>query len=89
VSPSKPLTPVAGVPLIARVIDAARRGGASGFTVVTGHKAAEVEAFLAAYDPAITCVRTPDWSLANGHSVLTGADALGPERHLLMMADHL
>ena len=89
VSPSKPLTPVVGVPLIARVIDAARRGGASGFTVVTGHKAAEVEAFLAAYDPAITCVRTPDWSLANGHSVLTGADALGPERHLLMMADHL
>lgn len=89
VSPSKPLTPVAGVPLIARVIDAARRGGASGFTVVTGHKAAEVEAFLAAYDPAINCVRTADWSLANGHSVLTGADALGPERHLLMMADHL
>lgn len=89
VSPSKPLTPVAGVPLIARVIAAARAGGASGFTVVTGHEAEALESYLRALDPAIACVRTADWSLANGHSVLTGADAIGPERHLLMMADHL
>ena len=47
VSPSKPLTPVAGVPLIERVIRAAAAGGASAFTVVTGHEAARVEAFLA------------------------------------------
>jgi len=89
VSPSKPLTPVAGVPLIARVIAAARAGGASGFTVVTGHEAEALESWLHALDPAIACVRTTDWSLANGHSVLTGAAAIGPERHLLMMADHL
>lgn len=89
VSPSKPLTAVAGVPLIARVISAARAGGATGFTVVTGHEADAVESYLHALDPAISCVRTADWSLANGHSVLSGADAIGPERHLLMMADHL
>ncbi len=89
VSPSKPLTPVAGVPLIERVIAAARAGGATGFVIVTGHEAERVETFLAALDPAIVCLRTPDWSLANGHSVLTGATHLRSEPHLLMMADHL
>ncbi|VVS98785.1 conserved hypothetical protein [Sphingomonas sp. EC-HK361] len=89
VSPSKPLTDVAGTPLIARVINAARAGGATGFVVVTGHEGARLEAFLHAFDPAIRCVATPDWSLANGHSVLTGADAIGSDPHLLMMADHL
>ncbi len=89
ISPSKPLTPVGGVPLIERVIAAARAGGATGFIVVTGHEAERVEAFLSGLDPTIVCVRTPDWSLANGHSVLTGADRLGGETHLLMMADHL
>lgn len=89
VSASKPLTPVAGVPLIGRVIDAARAGGASGFVVVTGHEADAVEAYLAAAHPEARCVRTPDWSLANGHSVQTGAAATGRAPHLLMMADHL
>ena len=46
VSPSKPLTLVAGVPLIERVIRAAAAGGASAFTVVTGHEGARVEAFV-------------------------------------------
>ncbi len=90
VSPSKPLTPVAGTPLIARVIASARAGGATGFVVVTGHESARLTAYLRDLDPAIRCVETPDWSLANGHSVLTGADVLGgDEPHLLMMADHL
>jgi 1L-myo-inositol 1-phosphate cytidylyltransferase len=89
VSPSKPLTPVAGVPLIGRVIAAARAGGATGFTVVTGHHAELVEAYLRAEHPDARCVRTPDWNLANGHSVLSGAQAIGGAPHLLMMADHL
>ncbi|WP_019515737.1 phosphocholine cytidylyltransferase family protein [Sphingomonas sp. Mn802worker] len=93
VSPSKPLTSVGGVPLIDRVILAARDGGASAFTVVTGHEGEALQAHLAqtarAYRLSISCVRTADWSRPNGHSVLTGADRIGPERHLLMMADHL
>lgn len=89
ISPSKPLTSIAGVPMIARVVAAARAGGATGFVVVTGHEGARLQAFLHELDPAITCVTTADWNLPNGHSVLTGADAIGPERHLLMMADHL
>ncbi|QNE31698.1 NTP transferase domain-containing protein [Sphingomonas sp. NBWT7] len=89
VSPSKPLTMVAGVPLIARVITAARAGGATEFVVVTGHEGARLAGFLHTLDPAITCVATPDWNLANGHSVLTGAAVIGAAPHLLMMADHL
>ena len=89
VSPSKPLTPVAGVPLIGRVLDAARAGGATGFVVVTGHHADVVETYLRAEHPDARCVRTADWSVANGHSVLSGADAIGRAPHLLMMADHL
>lgn len=89
VSPSKPLTSIAGVPMIARVIAAARAGGATGFVVVTGYEGAGLQRYLHDLDPAITCVATPDWALPNGYSVLTGAEAIGPERHLLMMADHL
>ena len=93
VSPSKPLTPVAGIPLIDRVMLSARDGGVTAFTVVTGHEGEVLERHLARasqhYRLPIDCVRTPDWSRPNGHSVLTGADAIGPGRHLLMMADHL
>lgn len=89
VSPSKPLTSVAGTPMIARVVAAARAGGATGFVVVTGHEGDRLTAFLRGLDPSIECVATADWNLANGHSVLTGAAVIGPEPHLLMMADHL
>jgi 1L-myo-inositol 1-phosphate cytidylyltransferase len=89
VSPSKPLTPVAGVPLIERVIRAAAAGGASAFTVVTGHEAARVEAFLATLaDLPIGTVRVADWDLPNGHSVLAGACRIHGD-YLLTMADHL
>ena len=89
VSPSKPLTPVAGVPLIERVIRAAAAGGASAFTVVTGHEAARVEAFLATLTEfSIETVRAADWDLPNGHSVAAGAARFEGD-YLLMMADHL
>ncbi|MEA3014143.1 MAG: 1L-myo-inositol 1-phosphate cytidylyltransferase [Sphingomonadales bacterium] len=89
VSPSKPLTPVAGMPLIERVIRAAAAGGASAFTVVTGHEAARVEAFLSTLaDLAVGTVRVADWDLPNGHSVLAGAARLHGD-YLLTMADHL
>jgi len=89
VSPSKPLTLVAGVPLIERVIRAAAAGGASDFTVVTGHEAARVEAFLATLaDLSIETVRVADWDLPNGHSVLAGAARIAGD-YLLTMADHL
>ena len=90
VSPSKPLTPVAGVPLIEHVIRAAAAGGATRFTVVTGHEAARVEAFLADAGRLlpIDTVRVADWDLPNGHSVLAGAARIDGD-YLLTMADHL
>ncbi len=93
VSPSKPLTPVHGVALIERVLRAAIAGGVTEVTVVTGHEAERLERHLALAAATLCvplrCVRTADWSLPNGHSVLTGAQAIGARRHLLMMADHL
>jgi choline kinase len=89
VSPSKPLTPVAGMPLIEHVIRAAAAGGASAFTVVTGHEADRVEAFLATLAGfRIETVRVSDWSLPNGHSALAGAERI-EGGYLLAMADHL
>ena len=92
VSSSKPLTPIAGRPLIAHVVDRARQGGASAFTIVTGHEADRVEACLAGLgrdmQVPIACVRTADPLLANGHSVLAGAAHIGGD-YLLLMSDHL
>ncbi|MGJ3629449.1 NTP transferase domain-containing protein [Sphingomonas sp. MMS24-JH45] len=92
VSPSKPLTAVAGVPLIERVVLTAREGGATGFTIVTGYEAVGIERWAAGaarLGLPIACVRTGDWTKPNGHSVLSGAAVIGRDRHLLMMADHL
>ncbi|HYD14594.1 MAG TPA: NTP transferase domain-containing protein [Allosphingosinicella sp.] len=88
VSPSKPLTPVAGVPLIERVIRAAAAGGATRFTVATGHEADRLEAFLETLPFAIAPVRVADWNLPNGHSVLAGAARIAGD-YLLAMSDHL
>ena len=89
VSPSKPLTPVAGVPLIEHVIRAAAVGGATSFIVVTGHQADRVETFLATLTAfPIETVRVSDWDLPNGNSAAAGAARIDGE-YLLMMADHL
>jgi choline kinase len=92
ISPSKPLTPVAGVPLIEHVVRAAAAGGATGFTMVTGHEAARLEAFLADLAERLGLpmnpVRIADWDRPNGHSVLAGAAAIAGD-YLLTMSDHL
>ena len=89
ISQSKPLTRIAGAPLIEHVIRAAAAGGATAFTVVTGHEAARVEAFLATLTEfAIAPVRVADWELPNGHSVLAGAGRIAGD-YLLTMSDHL
>jgi choline kinase len=89
---SKPLALVAGVPLIEHVVRLAKAGGATDFLVVTGHQAARVETFLAGLADRLATpigtVRTADWDLPNGHSVVTGAGRIKGD-YLLMMADHL
>lgn len=91
-SDSKPLTPVAGKPLLELGIRQAAAAGVRRVVVVTGHEAGRVEAAL----PAIAALagievvaeRLDDWSRPNGFSVIAGAARIdGP--FLLMMADHI
>lgn len=91
-SPSKPLTPVAGVPLIELGVRQAAAAGAGKVVVVTGHEAERVEAFLpglaARAGVPVEPARVADWSKPNGWSVLAGAERISGD-YLLMMADHI
>lgn len=91
-SPSKPLTPVCGVPLIEIGIRQAAAAGVTRVVVVTGHRADAVEGFLAdlrqRVDVEIEAVRVADWSKPNGYSVMAGAERCEGD-YLLMMADHM
>jgi 1L-myo-inositol 1-phosphate cytidylyltransferase len=91
-SPSKPLTPVCGVPLLEIGIRQAAAAGVTRVVVVTGHQAESVEQFLAQLaqrvEVAIEPVRVTDWSKPNGYSVMAGAARCKGD-YLLMMADHL
>lgn len=92
VTTPKPLTVVGERMLLEWSVRQAARVGVRHAVVVTGHRAAEVEAEL----PGITfrtgvtleACRLDDWSRPNGHSVLAGAARLRGN-YLLMMADHL
>lgn len=91
-SDSKPLTPVAGVPLIEHGVRRLASVGIARVVVVTGHAGERLEAFLAGLAPrvgiAIESVRVDDWSLPNGWSVMAGAARIRGD-YLLQMADHL
>jgi 1L-myo-inositol 1-phosphate cytidylyltransferase len=91
-APCKPLAPVAGVPLIELAVRQAAAAGIGRVVVVTGHRAAELERFLAGLAArlgiAIEPARAEDWSRPNGWSVLTGARRIAGD-YLLLMADHL
>lgn len=92
ISDSKPLTPVAGVPLIELGIRQAAAAGAQRVVVVTGHRADEVEAALPALAARagvpVLAERVADWSKPNGYSVMAGAARIDGD-YLLMMADHI
>lgn len=95
-SDSKPLTPVAGVPLLELGIRQAVAAGVTRAVVVTGHQAIEIEKFLPSLSarvgiPVIS-ERVQHWSTPNGHSVVAGAAkiaSMGGGNYLLLMADHI
>ena len=96
VSPSKPLTPIAGVPLLELGVRQAASAGARRVVVVTGHEADRVEAFLPGLAERagipVVAERIADWSTPNGFSVMAGAAriaSMGGSDFLLMMADHI
>lgn len=91
-SPSKPLTSIAGVPLIELGVRQAKAAGAMRVVVVTGHEAERLEAGLAEISARvgmdIATERLADWSRPNGFSVMAGAARIAGD-YLLMMADHI
>lgn len=88
----KPITPVLGVPLVVRTLATLRDEGVREATVVTGYKAAEVEAVVGrsvSLAPLrLRFVRNADWRRQNGLSVLAARGSVGGA-FLLSMADHL
>lgn len=92
VSDSKPLTPIAGIPLLELGACQARAAGVERVVVVTGHEAERLEAALPALSDRVgipvVSKRVADWSKPNGWSVIAGADVIQGD-YLLMMSDHI
>jgi choline kinase len=92
ISDSKPLTPVAGVPLLELGVRQAIAAGVTRVVVVTGHQAIEIEKFLptlsARVGIPVISERVQHWSTPNGYSVVAGAARIKGD-YLLMMADHI
>ena len=92
ISDSKPMTPVAGVPLLELGVRQAKAAGAARVVVVTGHEAGRLEAVLPALAVragiAVEPARVDNWAKPNGWSVIAGAERIDGN-YLLMMSDHI
>ena len=89
VSASKPLTMLAGRPLLHHVLDRLATAGITRPLVITGYGHDAVEATAAAWPGGtVETLFNPRFAEPNGVSLLTAASRLEP-RALLVMADHL
>lgn len=87
----KPLTPVAGTPLIVRTLQSLERAGCDRAVIVLGHSADEMRAGIEGVyrgPLALTFVVNPRYDLSNGVSVLAARPHLGGP-FVLTMADHV
>ncbi len=87
----KPLTPVAGVPLLLRTFRSLEAAGCTRIVVVVGHGADEVRAAAQSVyegDVDVRFVVNERYDLANGVSVLAARDEVEGD-FLLTMADHV
>ena len=89
-TPLKPLCPVAGRTLIDHALGGLAEAGIERVVVVTGYGAETIEAYLRAgrWPVTVETVRSGDWRLPNGVSVVAAAPLAGGET-LLAMCDHL
>jgi len=91
-APSKPLTLLAGVPLVVRTLLNLQNSGFQRAVVVTGYRAEEVEWALA-NDPRLTIelafARNERWKAANGVSVLAARPFVDSPEFYLLMSDHI
>lgn len=92
ISDSKPMTPIAGVPMLELGLRQAKAAGARRAVVVTGHEAERLEARLPGLAERagipVEAERVADWSKPNGWSVIAGASRI-EGNYLLMMSDHI
>jgi choline kinase len=87
----KPLTQVAGKPLLVGAIDGLLEAGCTHVVVVLGYRADAIAAEVAAARGSVddvTFVPNPEFALANGVSVLAAAPHT-PGTFVLTMADHV
>ena len=87
----KPLTPVAGVPLIQRTLMSLERAGCARIVVVVGYAADEIRAAAERVHTGraeLVFVRNTKFQLANGLSVLAAAPSVEGD-FVLTMADHV
>lgn len=86
----KPLVKVGGVPLLMRVILAAKKIGVTEFVIVLGYQAARIRKTISSrkLGVKITWVRNTDWQKPNGLSVLK-AEKYVDGNFLLFMSDHV
>jgi 1L-myo-inositol 1-phosphate cytidylyltransferase len=89
--PPKPLLPLAGRPLIMRVLDRFAAAGVAEAIVVVGHRGDEVWAGVIGGAPPlpVTFVENDRWELSNGLSVLAAREAVGGRPFFLSMSDHI
>jgi 1L-myo-inositol 1-phosphate cytidylyltransferase len=92
VSESKPLTPIAGIPLLELGVRQAKAAGVQRVVVVTGYQAELIEAFLPELSERVgipvVAEQIADWSTPNGFSVMAGAARIDGD-FLLLMSDHI
>ncbi|MEO9886378.1 MAG: NTP transferase domain-containing protein [Balneola sp.] len=87
----KPLTPVAGEPLIFRTITSLEKAGCTKIVIVLGHGHKEIEsAILNSYSGStpLVFVFNEKYNLSNGVSVLSAAEHLS-DVFVMTMADHI
>lgn len=87
----KPLTPIFGLPLIERILLAAKLAGIKDFIIVTGYKADVIKQAIGdgrKYGVRIKFINNPEWEKGNGVSVLKAKNYV-KGKFLLLMSDHL
>jgi 1L-myo-inositol 1-phosphate cytidylyltransferase len=87
----KPLVPVAGRPLLDRIVDALEQTPIQFVHVIVGFRADAVEQHMSRRGGRIGvgCIRNPEFDRPNGVSLLCAEGHLGDRPFLLLMADHL
>jgi choline kinase/phosphatidylglycerophosphate synthase len=86
----KPLVPVAGVPLLCRVLKNLKLAGISEAYVVTGYMGQNITETICEHLDGVKVryLENPSWSKGNLYSLLAAKDVL-KENFILCMADHI